>query len=95
MQAARKMTPFEQAQQDVKAGKLKVPVVSGERGGKIPYFGYQLAVHKYKLSLMAIGMKGLRPTFTELKKYYGLKGRSPLAVLPQFIEIMETYKATA
>ena len=85
------MTPFEKAQEDVKNGNLKTPQVSA--GGKqIDYFGYQLSVHKFNLSLMAKGMtfKGIK--FTDIKKYYGLKGRSAKECLPQFLEIMENYK---
>jgi len=85
------MTPFEQAQQDVKSGKLKAPQVSAS-GKQIDYFGYQLSVHKFNLSLMAKGMtfKGIK--FSDIKKYYGLKGRSAADCLPQFLEIVENYK---
>lgn len=88
------MTPFEQAQADVKAGKLTTPEVTGEGGRKIPYFGYQLACHKRDLKLMSLGMRGMNVKLSDLKRYYGLKGRSAKDVLPQFIEIMEAYKST-
>lgn len=85
------MTPFEKAQEDVKNGNLNAPQVSAS-GKQIDYFGYQLSVHKFNLSLMAKGMtfKGIK--FTDIKKYYGLKGRSAKECLPQFLEIMENYK---
>lgn len=85
------MTPFEQAQADVKSGKLKTPQVSV--GAKqVDYFGYQLSVHKFNLSLMAKGMTCRGITFTQIKKYYGLKGRSAKDCLPQFLELIENYK---
>ena len=87
------MTPFEQAVKSVLEGKLQTPTVS-TINGNIPYFGYQLAVHKFNLSLMAkgIGVRGVR--LGDLKKYYGLKGRTAADCLPQFIQIMDEYKAT-
>lgn len=84
-------TPFEIAQEQVKAGQLKTPTVSA--GGKnIDYFGYQLTVHKFNLGIMATGMKFKGITFTEIKKYYGLKGKSAADVLPQFQIIIDNYK---
>ena len=85
------MTQFEQALAKVNEGLLSTPSVSmGE--SKIDYFGYQLSVHHFNLKVMASGMtfKGIK--FTQLKKYYGLKGRSAKDCLPQFVEIMERYK---
>ena len=85
------MTPFEQAQQDVKNKTLQTPSVTV--GAKpIDYFGYQLATHKFNLSIMAKGMmfKGIK--FTDIKKYYGLKGRSAKDCLAQFEQIMADYK---
>lgn len=85
------MTPFEKAQEDVKNGNLNAPQVS--TGGKEhDYFGYQLSVHKFNLSLMAKGMAFRGIKFSDIKKYYGLKGRSAKECLPQFLEIMENYK---
>lgn len=85
------MTPFEQAVEEVKQGKIKTPNVSV--GAKeIDYFGYQLSVHKFNLSIMASGMKVRGMKFTDLKKYYGLKGKSAKDCLPQFIKIVEDYK---
>jgi hypothetical protein len=41
---------------------------------------------------MAKGMKFKGITFTEIKKYYGLKGKSAADCLPQLQEIYEQYK---
>ena len=84
------MTPFQQAVLAISEGKLKTPSVSTSEGN-INYFGYQLAVHKYYLSLMAkgIGSRGIK--LGDLKKYYGLKGRTAADCLPQFIQIMDEY----
>lgn len=86
-------TQFEQAKQMVKAGTLKTPSVSA--GGKqLDYFGYQLAVHHFNLKLMAKGMKCRGIKFTDIKKYYGLKGRSAGDCLEQFEAILADHKAT-
>ena len=84
------MTPFQQAVLAASEGKLKTPSVSTS-GGNINYFGYQLAVHKFNLSLMAkgIGSRGIK--LKDLKQYYGLKGRTAADCLPQFIQIMDEY----
>ena len=84
-------TQFEQALEQVKNGELKTPNVS-TKDGKIDYFGYQLATHKFNLSVMASGMKFSGITFTQIKKYYGLKGKSAKECLPQFNQIVENYK---
>jgi hypothetical protein len=86
------MTPFEQAIQDVKDGKLTAPSVFV--GSKpIDYFKYQLTTHKFNLSLMAKGMTCRGIKFTDIKRYYGLKGRSAKAALPEFLELMEKHLA--
>ncbi len=90
------MTQFEIAKQQVAEGKLQPPSVGmgTENGVKnIDYFGYQLAVHKMNLSIMAAGMLCRGITFTQIKKYYGLKGRSAKDCLGQFEKIMDDYKA--
>lgn len=87
------MTQFEKAQADVKAKNLKTPNVS-VGGEEVDYFGYQLSVHKFNLSLMAKGMAFRGIKFSDIKKYYGLKGRSAAECLPQFLEILENYKKT-
>ena len=82
------MTPFEQAVAQVQAGTLQVPTVSmGE--GNINYFKYQLAVHKFYLSLMAKGIQNRQVKLKDLKWYYGLKGRTAADCLPQFLQLME------
>lgn len=86
------LTPFQLAQQQAEAGTLKVPTV-GTAGKTIPYFGYQLAVHVYNLSLMAKGLHFRNIKFTEIKKYYGLKGKSAADCIQQLKDIQEKYKA--
>jgi hypothetical protein len=85
------MTQFEQAQAQVKEGTLKAPSVS-MGSSTIDYFGYQLATHRFNLKVMASGMKFNGITFTQIKKYYGLKGRSAKDCLPQFEQIINDYK---
>jgi hypothetical protein len=85
------MTPFEQALQQAQAGELKTPSVS-TANGNIDYFGYQLAVHKFNLSLMAKGMQCRGVKLRDLKQYYGLKGRTAADCLPQFLMMVEGYK---
>jgi len=86
------MTQFEQAVLQVEAEKLKTPEVT-YGGKKIDYFGYQLAVHKFNLSIMANGMQCRGVKLKDLKAYYGLKGRSASECLRQFIHLMEQYQA--
>jgi hypothetical protein len=86
-------TQFEQALEQAKLGQLRTPKVSSANGN-IDYFGYQLAVHKFNLGIMASGMTCRGIKFTDIKTYYGLKGRSAKECLPQFIELFENYKAT-
>ena len=82
------MTPFEKAIQQVKEGTLQTPTVStGE--GTIDYFNYQLAIHKYYLSLMSKGIQNRQVKLKDLKQYYGLKGKTASDCLPQFIQLME------
>ena len=85
------MTMFEKAQQDFKAGKLKVPHIS-VGGLPIDYFNYQLAVHKFNLGLMAKGLTFRNVKFTDIKKYYGLKGKGASDCLEQFEQIFADYK---
>lgn len=90
------MTPFEQARQQVAEGKLQTPCVGmgTDNGPKvIDYFGYQLSVHHFNLKVMASGMTFRGIKFTDIKKYYGLKGRSAKDCLEQFEKIMNDYKA--
>lgn len=86
------MTPFQQAVQQAQAGTLKTPEVSMS-GGRIDYFQYQLATHKFYLSLMASGIQNRQVKLRDIKKYYGLKGRTAADCLPQFLELMEQYSS--
>lgn len=85
------MTQFQQALIAVSEGKLQTPTVSNTNGN-IDYFGYQLAVHKYNLRIMALGMKCRGITFTQIKKYYGFKGRTAKECLPQMEQLLINYK---
>jgi hypothetical protein len=42
---------------------------------------------------MAKGMTCRGIKFTDIKHYYGLKGRSAKAALPEFLELMEKHLA--
>lgn len=84
------MTPFETAVMQAQAGKLQTPTVSTSTGS-INYFQYQLATHKFYLSLMAKGIQNRQVKLKDLKHYYGLKGRTAAECLPQFLELMEQY----
>ena len=84
-------TQFEQALEQVKQGTLRTPSVSSAKG-QMDYFSYQLAVHKFNLSIMASGMTCRGIKFTDIKRYYGLKGRSAKECLPQFLAIVDDYK---
>ena len=86
------MTPFQQAVQQAQAGTLQTPeVFMGE--GRIDYFQYQLAVHKFYLSMMAKGIQNRQVKLRDLKQYYGLKGRTAADCLPQFLQLMEQYSS--
>lgn len=85
------MTKFEEAVKAAREGKLHTPSVSV--GSKpIGYFGYQLSVHHFNLKIMASGMTFRGIKFTDIKNYYGLKGRSAKDCLPQFEQILADYK---
>lgn len=85
------MTQFEQALHQAKTGQLQPPTVSTSEGN-VDYFGYQLAVHKFNLSLMAKGMTCRGVKLKDLKTYYGLKGRTAGECLPQFEALVAAYK---
>jgi hypothetical protein len=85
------MTPFQEAIAKVKEGTLQAPSVTmGDT--PVNYFDYQLSVHHFNLKIMAKGMKFKGITFTQLKKYYGLKGRGAADCLEQFETIMNDFK---
>jgi len=90
-QSIKVMTQFEQAMQAVEAGKMQVPTVH-TGGGTIPFAGYQLATHIYSLKIIAIGMKMRGVTFTQIKKYYGLKGKSARECISQLEQIQQAYR---
>lgn len=85
------MTQFQQALIAASEGKLQTPTV-GTSEGNINYFSYQLAVHKYNLSMMALGLKCRGVTFTQIKNYYGFKGRTAKECLSQMEQLMVNYK---
>jgi hypothetical protein len=85
------MTPFEQAVESVKKGELKAPSVM-YGNGTLDYFQYQLSIHYMNLKGMAIGLQFRGIKFTQLKKYYGLKGRSAKDCLPELEKIKNEYK---
>ena len=85
------MTAFEQAQEDVANQKTITPTVN--LGSKVvDYFGYQLATHKFNLKLMSLGLSFREIKFSDIKKYYGLKGKTAKLCLPELLVIIETYK---
>jgi len=85
------MTQFQQSMLATEEGSQRVPTVSYE-GQSIPFAGYQLAAHIYALKIMGLGMKMRGITFTQIKKYYGLTGRSAKDCLPQLQAIQELYR---
>ena len=85
------MTQFQQSMLATEEGSKQVPTVIYE-GREIPYAGYQLAVHIYALKIMALGMKMRGVTFSQIKKFYGLKGKSAKDCIPQLEQIQNTYR---
>ena len=78
------------AVEKVMNGELKAPRVDAN-GVRIPYFKFQLATHHFNMKLMAKGMTFKAIKFTDIKHYYGLKGRSAKDCLSQFEEVMNKY----
>ena len=91
MEKSITLTPFEQAQEQAKAGKFATPRVSYD-AKNVDYFGYQLATHHFNIKLMAKGMTFRGIKFSDIKRYYGLKGRSAKDCLEQFEKLMADYK---
>jgi len=83
-------TPFESAMMAQRNGTLRTPSVM-MNGGNIPYFKYQLSVHKFNLGLMSKGIKCKHITLKDLKEYYGLKGRYASQCLEEFMVIFERW----
>jgi len=85
-------TPFEQAVEQFKQGKLQTPkVFVGVEVGEIEYFRYQLAVHKYNLGIMAAGMTCRGIKLKDIKAYYGLVGKTAKDCLPAYKELMDNF----
>lgn len=85
------MSPFFQALSASLEGKIKTPEVSSSEG-RIDYFSYQLAVHLFNLRLMARGIKFKGITFSQIKEYYGLRGRGASDCIQQLEAIANDYK---
>ena len=88
------MTQFQQTMLAVENGTMQVPTVSTTEG-TIPFAGYQLAVHVYALRIMALGMKMRGVTFTQIKKYYGLRGKTAKECIPELQKIQKIYSERA
>jgi hypothetical protein len=88
------MTQFQQSMLATENGSQQVPTVIFE-GKEIPYAGYQLAVHIYALRIMALGMKMRGVTFSQIKKFYGLKGKSAKDCLPQLQQLQDMYRGNS
>ena len=87
----KQKTPFEQALEQAKLGDLKTPKVSvGNKS--VDYFTYQLAVHKFNLSIMSSGMLCRGIKLKDLKWYYGLTKKSAKECLVEFLVIFNTYQ---
>jgi hypothetical protein len=85
------MTQFQQSMLATEGGSKQVPTVIYE-GKEIPFAGYQLAVHIYALKIMALGMKMRGVTFTQIKKFYGLSGKSAKDCIAQLQQIQNSYR---
>jgi hypothetical protein len=88
------MTQFQQTMLATENGTMQVPTVSTSEGS-IPFAGYQLAVHVYALKIMALGMKMRGVTFTQIKKYYGLRGKTAKDCVPELQKIQKIYSERA
>lgn len=80
------MTPFEEVKKKIADGIVKPPLIS-MAGKQIDPVRYQLNVHKFYLGLMVRGITNKQVSFTDIKKFYGLKGRSAKDILPGFMII--------
>lgn len=86
------MTKFETAIIQAEMGTLELPSVHYGKN-PIDYFWYQLSVHHFNLKLMAKGLKFRGVKLSDMKDYYGIKGRSAADCLPQFEQILTKFKA--
>lgn len=85
------MTKFEMAVVQAEMGELQTPSV-GTSKGSVDYFWYQISVHHFNLKIMAKGMKFRNVKLSDLKNYYGLKGRTAMDCLKQFENIIMRYR---
>jgi hypothetical protein len=85
------MTQFEMAIAQAEMGNLETPVVSTSNGN-VDYFWYQLSVHHFNLKLMAKRITFRNVKLSDIKKYYGLKGRTAQDCLSQFESIIAFYR---
>jgi hypothetical protein len=85
------MSKFEEAIASAKAGTLNTPSVS-YGGNDVDYFWYQLSVHHFNLKLMAKRITFRNVKLSDIKKYYGLKGRTAQDCLAQFESIIAFYR---
>jgi hypothetical protein len=85
------MTQFETAIAQAEMGELQTPSVSYGKTA-IDYFWYQVSVHHFNLKIMASGMKCRGIKFTDIKKYYGLKGNCAKKCLAQFENVVTRYR---
>ena len=84
------MTQFEQALQQSRQGELQTPFVSTPNG-QVDYFGYQLSVHIYYVSLLTKRIKSRNFSLKDAKEYYGLKSRTAIGCLEELKKIRDTY----
>ena len=85
------MTKFETVIQQAESGQLQLPTAHYGKN-PIDYIWYQLSVHHHNLKLMAKGLKFRGIKLSELKEYYGLKGRSASDCLTQFEQVIAKFK---
>ena len=80
------MTPFQQALEQLRNGQLTAPKVANG-GNAVDYMAFQLAGHRFALRVLSSGMKMRNTKLADIKKYYGLKGRSAADCLVEFEQI--------
>ena len=86
----KQLTPFETVKQQLADGTRKAPIITGPNGPINPIV-YELATHKFYLSLMVKGMQNRQVKLSDLKKFYGLKGRTAADIYPAFMEIFNAH----
>lgn len=82
---------FKQIIEAAKSGEMTLPSVS-MNGVQVDYLEYQIIVHSFNLKLMATGLKVRGVTFTQIKKFYGLRARSAADAVPELESVKSTYK---